>query len=35
MRKDMIGNEGGSRIIEEGEEDEDEFGVWDWGVDDY
>ena len=34
MSKDMIENEGGSRTLEEGEEDEDEFGVWDWGVDD-
>ena len=34
MRKDLSDKEEGSRIIEEGEEDEDEFGVWDWGVDD-
>ena len=34
MRKDMIGKEEESMIIEKGEEDEDEFGVWDWGVDD-
>ena len=35
IRKNIIEKEEGSRIIEEGEEDEDEFGVWDWGVDEW
>ena len=34
MKKDMIEKEGGSTVLEGGEEDEDEFGVWDWGFDD-
>ena len=34
MRKDMIEKEGESRVLEGVEEEEDEFGVWDWGVDD-
>ena len=31
-RREMVEREGGSRVEEE--EDEDEFGVWDWGLDD-
>ena len=34
MRKDMIEKEGRSRVLEGDEEDDDEFGAWDWEVDD-
>ena len=34
MRKGMIEKEEGSRALEGVEQDEDEFGVWDWEIDD-
>ena len=34
MRRDVMEKEGESRVLEGVEEEEDEFGVWDWGVDD-